>query len=168
MHDVRVVVEAVKPKIGHMIVDPAVCSGCRACELACSFAHEDLFNPRLSRVQISKDEPTGTDTPVICRQCGVARCVQVCPLNALGRDPLTGAVLVDSSACDGCGLCAEACPFQAVIWHPETRVPMLCDLCGGDPQCVRRCVTGALWYGETRDRPKSRVTGPQRREPVDA
>ncbi len=159
--------EAPKPNIGHMIVDPSVCSGCRSCELICSFTHEDLFNPRLSRVQISKDEPAGTDTPVICRQCGVALCVQACPRNALSRHPITRAVLVDSAVCNSCGLCADACTFHAVRMHPEARIPMLCDLCDGDPQCVRRCVTGALWYGEARNRPKKRAIGPQRRETAD-
>ncbi len=157
-----------KVNIGHMIVDPSVCSGCRACELICSFTHDEVFNPRLSRVQVSKDEPTGTDTPLICRQCGVARCVQSCPKQALNRDPITKAVLVDPSTCNGCRLCAEACPFGVVRMHPETGIPLLCDLCGGDPQCVRRCVTGALWYGESRNRPKNRPIGPQRKGASDA
>jgi len=147
--------------IGHMIVDESVCSGCRSCELICSFWHEKVFDPNLSRVQVGKDEPSGRDTPVVCRQCGVARCVQVCPQGALSRHPLTKAVLVDASLCTGCGLCVEACPFSAVRMHPEAGVPLLCDLCDGDPQCVRRCVTGALWYGEARQRPKRHTIGPQ-------
>ncbi|MCL5957784.1 MAG: 4Fe-4S dicluster domain-containing protein [Chloroflexi bacterium] len=152
--------------IGHMIVNSSVCSGCRACEVICSFAHEGVFNPALSRVQISKDEPAGKDEPLVCRQCGNARCVQICPKKALSRHPINKAVVVDVSSCDGCGLCAEACPFGVVRMHSETRVPLLCDLCGGEPRCVPRCVTGALWYGEARGRPPRKGIGPQRREPA--
>ncbi|MCL5263715.1 MAG: TIGR04076 family protein [Chloroflexi bacterium] len=153
-----------KVSIGHMIVDAAVCSGCRACEMICSFTHESVFSPELSRVQVAKDEPAGKDTPFVCRQCGNARCLEVCPKNALRRHPTTKAVLVDQSTCSGCGLCAEACPFEVVRMHPLTKVPLLCDLCGGDPQCVPRCVTGALWYGEAQHRPKRKLIGPQIRE----
>jgi hypothetical protein len=32
--------------------------------------------------------------------------------------------------------------------HPETGVALICDLCGGDPACVKRCATGAIVYAE--------------------
>jgi Fe-S-cluster-containing dehydrogenase component len=38
-----------------------------------------------------------------------------------------------------------------VRFHPETGLPMICDLCGGDPQCVKRCATGALKFGRAGD-----------------
>jgi Fe-S-cluster-containing dehydrogenase component len=38
--------------------------------------------------------------------------------------------------------------------HPETDRVVICDLCGGDPACVKRCATGAIVYEET-DAPRS-------------
>lgn len=130
-----------------LLVDARVCSGCRSCELACSFKHEGAYAPFLSRVRVNKDEESGRDEPVVCRQCGVARCVQACPCGALSREPRTGAVLVDAGLCVRCGECAAACPFGAIRAHPDNALPLICDLCDGDPACVSSCVTGALRYG---------------------
>jgi Fe-S-cluster-containing hydrogenase component 2 len=33
-----------------------------------------------------------------------------------------------------------------VALHPETGLALVCDLCGGDPACVKRCATGAIVY----------------------
>jgi Fe-S-cluster-containing dehydrogenase component len=41
----------------------------------------------------------------------------------------------------------DACPFGVVVLHPETGLPLICDLCGGEPACVVRCATGAISYG---------------------
>ncbi len=136
--------EASRPP--RMLVEESVCSGCRTCELACSFAHSETFHPSISRIQVDKDEPTGLDRPNVCRQCGVAPCLKACPEDALARHGETRAVLVDESRCSGCGLCAGECPFSA-IQIVDGRA-LICDLCGGEPACVRMCATGALKFGE--------------------
>lgn len=130
-----------------LLVDERICSGCRSCELACSLTHEGVFAPELARVHIEKIEPAGVDRPLVCRQCGNAACVNACPTGALSRGVATRAVLVDKSICTGCALCASACAFGVIRFSPETGHPLICDLCGGDPQCVKRCSTGALTYG---------------------
>lgn len=130
-----------------MLVNEKLCAGCRACELICSFTHERKFSDLLSRIHVDKVDEDGIDRPLVCRQCGNARCVGACPNAALSRDPETRCVVVDETRCSGCGTCADACPFGAVAFHPETRVPLICDLCGGDPECVKRCPTGAISYG---------------------
>ena len=38
------------------------------------------------------------------------------------------------------------CPFGAILYDPDNRRVIKCDLCGGDPQCVRFCPTGALQF----------------------
>ncbi|MCS7131978.1 MAG: hypothetical protein NZ934_04555, partial [Hadesarchaea archaeon] len=38
----------------------------------------------------------------------------------------------------------EACPFGAIALHPSKGVAIKCDLCGGDPACVKQCMPGAL------------------------
>ncbi|MHB8757117.1 MAG: TIGR04076 family protein [Bacillota bacterium] len=130
-----------------LLVNEPACSGCRACELACSFAHDRVYSPDVARISVTKDEAAGLDRPVACRQCGVARCVQACPEGALTRDPATHSVVVDEDRCTGCAACAEACPFGAVRLSAATGRPLICDLCGGSPACVEQCPTGAIRYG---------------------
>jgi len=124
-------------------VDLTRCSGCRYCELWCSFRHYGVFTPSLSRITVVKDDALGIDYPLLCRFCDPAPCVESCPTNAL-RKSAVGAFEVDEGKCSRCGECVKACPYGAVKQHPETRVPLICDLCGGNPVCVARCPTSAL------------------------
>jgi len=147
----KVDAESKKPP-ARILVDPSVCSGCRVCESACSFVHYEDFNPLRSRIKVKKDERQGDDIPFVCRQCGDAPCVNSCPTGALSRDENTNAVLLDKELCIECGKCAQACPFDAVNFLGSDRkdqkdYPYICDLCGGNPECVSRCPTGALQFG---------------------
>ncbi len=51
----------------------------------------------------------------------------------------TTAVLVDQEKCISCGKCFGACPGAVPFLHPETNKVIVCDLCGGDPECVKVC-----------------------------
>ncbi|SHK57979.1 TIGR04076 family protein [Desulforamulus aeronauticus] len=128
-----------------MLVDEKVCTGCRSCELACSFHKKGFFLAEEARVRVMKDEENGLDRPQVCRQCGNARCVQACPEGALERHPETHAIILNAELCVGCAACAEACPFGSI--HFKEQQPVICDLCGGDPRCIERCATGALRFG---------------------
>ncbi|HHV79358.1 MAG TPA: TIGR04076 family protein [Firmicutes bacterium] len=129
-------------------IKPELCSGCRACELACSFSRAGVFDPGVARIRVDKDEPEGHDIPIVCRQCADAPCVNACPFGALHKDKTTGAILVTYEKCKGCRKCEAACPNRAVFFHRETKKVLICDLCGGDPKCVSRCVTGAITVRE--------------------
>lgn len=131
-----------KPRL---LVDESACSGCRSCEISCSWQQAGVFDPELARIRVEKQEVTGLDRPRVCRQCGVAACVRACPGGAMSRDPDTLAVLIDERSCSGCGECARSCAFLAI--RLVNGVAVVCDLCGGSPACVARCVTGALRYG---------------------
>lgn len=81
-----------------------------------------------------------------CLQCETALCLEVCPTEGLIRDPLTNAVVVDESACVGCRMCVAACPFGNIHFENKRQVAAKCNLCHGDPECVRNCMAGALHY----------------------
>ena len=139
-----------------ILVDAGVCSGCRACEVACVAHHEGRFGTAVARIHVTKIEHLGLDVPHVCRQCRHAPCVDACPSDALDRDPHTGAVIVQADVCIGCAACVDACPFGMAALHPETGLALICDLCGGDPACVKRCATGAIVYDDTDAKAKAK------------
>ena len=114
------------------------CSGCRRCELACSMHHEDWMWPEASRIRVFMPFP-GVEVPHFCAQCADYPCVESCPEDALTVDEETSAVLVDREKCTSCGLCIKACPGQVPFLHPGDNKATICDLCEGDPECVKVC-----------------------------
>jgi len=70
----------------------------------------------------------------------------VCPVKALARDEGIGRVTIDYDLCIGCRFCVAACPFGAMGVDSLARKVIKCDLCDGDPTCVKFCETKALQY----------------------
>ena len=133
-----------------LIVDLNKCTGCMACTLVCSFTKFRVFGPEYSRIKLLKIEDSGVDAPIFCQQCEDPRCIPACPKDAIIRDAETGIIVIDEERCDGCAICVVSCPYGAISVHPESskknRVLLKCDLCGGNPQCMAWCETGALQY----------------------
>lgn len=127
-----------------LVAIPERCTGCRRCELACSFAHYKVMNPAKSAIHVIRDPHAPIDAPIFCMQCGL--CIDSCPQKALYRDEKIGAVLVNFEKCDGCGLCVVACPYGAIMIDKRTKKVIKCDLCKGEPACVKACPEGALLY----------------------
>lgn len=118
-----------------------LCTGCRICELACALYHEGQLNPYLARIQVVAEDRLGPHAPIICRHCKRPLCYEACPVpEAMSLDPKTGAVVVHPKACIGCLECVYACPFGAIPVGPGLEI-LKCDLCGGDPRCVKYCPT---------------------------
>ena len=114
-------------------VDKDKCSGCHLCETICSLFHLGVVNTEKSAVRIEKDDlDTSSNLPVVCRQCRQMKC-----LEGEGASPEA-----ERGKFIWPGERSGRCPFHALsalgphCYH--------CDLCGGSPQCVKVCTTGAV------------------------
>lgn len=127
------------------------CTECNVCEVACSLVHSPTneINPQLSRIKIdhspskpSKINPDGLGfVAEICHHCGnPPPCAEVCPTDAFYYDPQTQAAIIDQDKCIQCMECVPGCPFDVVFVAPSGEL-LKCDLCGGDPVCVKACAT---------------------------
>lgn len=125
-------------------IDAEKCTACRACELVCSYHHEGVFSPSLSRIRVVRLH--GFNVPVACVNCARPACVEVCPTEAIRIDRDVPVVRIVEEECIGCGECIAACPFGAAEFNEERGVAFICDLCGGEPVCVSNCLYGALRF----------------------
>lgn len=121
-----------------IVRDYIACSGCRRCEIACSMHHEGWMWPEASRIRVFMPFP-GLEVPHFCAQCEDAPCVSSCPVDALSINDDTNAVIVDRDKCISCGSCIKACPGKVPFLHPDNNKAVICDLCEGDPECVKVC-----------------------------
>jgi len=122
-------------------INTAACTECKRCMIACALVKSGGVRMQSSRIDI---RPAWPDVPEIrvCRfeDCDGHPCVDSCPVEAISE--AGGYVYIDSEACTGCGACATICPYSAI--NMENGLAWKCDLCGGDPECVKECVTAAI------------------------
>ena len=123
--------------------DPDKCTGCNICEYICSLTKEKAFSSQKSRIRTMRLHPL-INISIACRLCSPAPCVIACPRNALKQSEETGVIMVDDEKCNGCSWCIEACDYGAITLHPELKKVRICDLCEGDPKCVKWCPEEAL------------------------
>jgi len=137
-------------------VTQELCVGCRICELSCSMFHRNGgFNPRNGLIRLESNRDVGPNKPVskldyphVCQQCDPAPCVKACPADAFDTKEELSIRIVNQEKCIGCEQCVSECPYGMVLLNKETKKAMKCDLCSGEPLCVRYCPTGALDYAE--------------------
>ena len=127
-------------------IDPAKCTGCLQCEMACSYEHTGVINPSKSRIKVFNFEHEGRKVPYTCTQCTEAWCLNSCPVDAIRIDLTTGAKMVFEDTCVGCKVCTIACPFGTINYNQDTGKVQKCDLCEGNPACASACPTGAITY----------------------
>ncbi|MBU5637482.1 4Fe-4S dicluster domain-containing protein [Geomonas sp. Red69] len=172
-----------EPTLKMVVVDYNKCTGCRTCETACSSRNRPasvsgkelpgLGNPYFANIMVHNFNPD-VDVPNVCAMCADTPCARACPVEpdpktgrrALYRDQGSHTMRNDAARCIGCGSCAKACASQrtgVISPNPETGKPeRMCTLCGGDPQCVKRCPFGALSYVEVRRDRKFYGLGPKK------
>jgi Fe-S-cluster-containing hydrogenase component 2 len=130
-------------------VDIEKCIGCRSCEVACSLKNVGNSNPTRSKIRVIRYERRGefhNYVPMICQQCSTPLCLEACPVNAIAKNTETGAMVVSEQTCVGCKVCTVACPIGGVSMDPVTNLAFKCDLCDGDPECVKYCEPKAISY----------------------
>jgi Fe-S-cluster-containing dehydrogenase component len=150
------------------LIDVDKCTGCKLCIVACKDEHvgaeyapwtkpqpdtghfwidvKELERGQMPRVRMSY-------LPVLCQHCADAPCIKACPEGAIKtRDD--GLVWIDPAACNSCGLCQEACPYDVIYMNEELGLAQKCTGCahrvdaGELPRCAEVCPHEAIVFGE--------------------
>ncbi|HLE14073.1 MAG TPA: 4Fe-4S dicluster domain-containing protein [Anaerolineales bacterium] len=139
---------------------PAKCTGCQLCVVACVASHDSGdYGVNLSRLRIDPGVRAGHHKVMFCTLC--KKCLDVCPTEALRWHAESGAVELLVDKCTACDKCVEICPTQVIV-HSDTGIqiatgesldwyPVVCDLCGGEPECAAICPTGAIFVDERKE-----------------
>jgi len=137
-----------------LCLDIERCTGCKMCELACSMKHHNEYNPKKSRIRVHTFYEQAYSVPVVCYQCDDAWCEKICPSGAIvlnvEKEKGVKMLQVLDDKCVGCKMCMLACPFGNISFYEDGKANK-CDLCGGDPECVRFCARGALKFKDIED-----------------
>ena len=126
-------------------VDIDKCTGCRACEMACSAYHAQprysSINPARSRIRVISDELNDEYVPI--------RAGDYTPAECTGRHIYT----INGKEYSECSFCGASCPSRDFFIEPDSGLPLKCDMCESvpalaEPMCVKVCMTDALTYVE--------------------
>lgn len=129
------------------------CINCRICEDVCSYHFTGTFKPAVAAIRLDRAGKFGKISARVCTLCegigGGPICVGVCPSEALYLEDIGGGsgevVRFDYDLCITCDACVNDCPEDAVAHDEDAETYNICDLCGGDPACVRWCPEKVLW-----------------------
>lgn len=121
------------------------CTGCRACEMACSAFHAmprySSINPSKSRIRVVVDELTDEYVPIRAGNYTRTGCD--------GRHFYT----IDGKRYSECSFCRASCPTRDHFIEPDSGFALKCDMCESVPplalpMCVEVCEPGCLTYAE--------------------
>lgn len=121
------------------------CTGCRACEMACSAFHAmprySSVNPAKSRIRVVADELTDEYVPIRAGNFTRSGCD--------GRH----VYMLDGKQYSECSFCRASCPTRDFFIEPDSGFPLKCDMCESvpplaEPMCVQVCEPGCLTYEE--------------------
>jgi benzoyl-CoA reductase subunit BamC len=124
-------------------IDIEKCTGCRACEMACSAFHAkprySSVNPARSRIRVVTDEINDEYVPVRAGNFTRSECD--------GRHFYQ----LDGKQYGECSFCRASCPSRDFFIEPDSGLPLKCDMCEDEPPlaeplCVTVCQPGCLTY----------------------
>ncbi|MBW1914888.1 MAG: 4Fe-4S binding protein [Deltaproteobacteria bacterium] len=147
-----------------IVFDKKRCIGCYSCVVACK---QEQNLPPFPK-QPPESGPEGPESLCIiengpkvvmdkieyffeaevCMHCEDALCIDSCEEEAIYRDEVSGAVLVDQKRCNGCAICLAACPYDIPQFYNNKMVK--CDLCihrlrqGKKAACEQACPARAI------------------------
>jgi benzoyl-CoA reductase subunit BamC len=126
-------------------VDIDLCTGCCACEMACSAYHAkprySSVNPSLSRIRVVSDQLNDEYVPIRAGDYTATECNGRHVYKINGKDY------------SECSFCRSSCPSRDYFFEPDSGLPLKCDMCESvpaldEPLCVSVCHTDALTYVE--------------------
>jgi Fe-S-cluster-containing dehydrogenase component len=152
----------------HLIIDVAKCENCNNCFLACKDEHcgnewpgyaagQPLHDHRwMNILRKERGEFPVMDVaylPKPCMHCDKAPCIEAADGGAVYKRK-DGIVIIDPKKAKGQQQLISACPYGAIWWNEQKRLPQKCTLCAHllddgwkAPRCVQACPTGALSIG---------------------
>ena len=131
--------------VKEIIADIDKCTGCRACEMACSAFHAkprySSINPARSRIRVVADEINDEYVPVRAGNFTRSECD--------GRHFYQ----LHGKQYSECSFCRASCPSRDFFIEPDSGLPLKCDMCEDEPPlaeplCVTVCQPGCLTYEE--------------------
>ncbi len=143
-------------------IDIEKCTGCRACEMACSAFHAkprySSVNPARSRIRVVTDEINDEYVPVRAGNHTRTECD--------GRHFYQ----LNGKQYGECSFCRAACPSRDFFIEPDSGLPLKCDMCEDEPPlaeplCVTVCQPGCLTYEERRL--EAEINEPEEREAME-
>ncbi len=156
-----------------VFVDTSLCTGCRACSVACK-AWNDLEAEKTQLITSYQSQAATTPHTWTyismhekyengkmqwlmfkhqCYHCADAACMKACPSKAIYKTE-SGYTLIDHDKCIGCGYCTANCPWSVPKVDETVNKSFKCTGCidrienGLKPACVSTCQPGALHFGD--------------------
>lgn len=123
--------------------DAQKCTGCMACILSCSVKKNDMYSYNLAHLLMQRDEAIALSDLHFCSNCKSHDCLDACPVEAIKYNDIYNIPLIDQALCVQCGACVAACPYGLIKVQNDGTI-IKCDLCSGQPACVKACIPEAL------------------------
>ena len=120
-------------------IDNNKCTGCLLCEVSCSIANLGYVDRNGSAIRVKvNDLSIEPHEPVLCKPCKKMNCLKS------EKKDFDEAESKKFSWDNPQRI--KDCPFGAIFEYNGKVVH--CWLCGGEPECVKSCPTGALTFEE--------------------